>query len=162
MADSVRINGNIYSHGSMVIKVDGERFQGFTSITYADKRERTPVYGLGKHHAPRGRTRGKYTVENTKLVGPIDTMMKLRDALAAASFDGVSYGDYEFEIVVQFIEENSNQTPHTVVLESCVYVGTTASNEEGTDANTEEVEIQPLKIKRDNRYLFDATSDPAP
>jgi hypothetical protein len=162
MADSIRINGNVYSHGSMIVKVAGERFYGFTDIGYAQKRERTLVYGQGKHHAPRGKTRGKYTPEASKLGGPIDTMQAFRDALAALSESGESYGDAEFEVTVQFIEENSSQKPHTVVLERCHYVGDSASHTEGTDPSKEEVEILPEKIKKDGKYLFDAKSEASP
>ncbi len=157
MADQIRVNGNIYSWGSIVVKVDGERFHGFTSISYADKRERAKVYGLGKHQAARGRTRGKYTTEAVKLKGPLETTSALRKALAKQSPDGKSYGDYEFEIVVQYVEDLSNQEPHTDVLEECVYTGTNSAPEEGSDAVSEELECDTMKIKRNGMYLFDAS-----
>ena len=64
--DQVRINGNVYSWGSLTVKVGGERWYRLTSISYADKRERVKAYGQAKHQAPTGRSRGKYAVEPVK------------------------------------------------------------------------------------------------
>src|SRR5262245_32419230 len=101
MADQYRINGNALSWASITLRVGDEVLTGFTGLTYADKRERTFVYGMGKHHAPRARTRGKYSVEPVKLKGPKSTMHALRTKLASLSPDGNSYGDYEFHINAQ-------------------------------------------------------------
>lgn len=91
MSDEIRVNGNVHSWGSIILK-------------YGDARERAKVYGMGRHHAPRGRTRGKYTVEPVTLRGPKGTVQQLRALLAQQAPDGVSYGDVEFQIVVQYTE----------------------------------------------------------
>jgi hypothetical protein len=157
MSDKIRINGNVYSWGSITIKILGERYTGFQSITYADKRSRKKVKGGGKHQAPRGKTRGSYEAEDSKLKGPIESMQALRTALAKASPDGKSYGDIEFEIDVQFVEETSNQTPHLVQLISCHVAGFSSDNQEGEDEMTEECTISVTKILRDGLPLFDAS-----
>lgn len=157
MADKVRINGNVYSWGSIVIKILGERYTGFQSISYADKRTRKKVMGGGKHQAPRGKTRGKYEAEDSKLKGPIESMQALREALAKASPDAASYGDIEFEVDVQFVEETSNQTPHLVQLIGCHIAGFSSSNDEGEDEMAEECTISVTKILRDGLPMFDAS-----
>lgn len=152
MADDVRVNGNLHSWASITVKINEERFTGFTSVGYSDARERVKAYGIGRHHAPRGRSRGKYTVEQVTLGGQKDTMQALRKTLADAG-DGESYGDTVFQIVVQYVE--GDLPPITVELEDCVWTKNTTSDEEGPDALTEEIEIDCLRIRRDGLVLFD-------
>jgi len=155
MADQIRINGNIVSWGSITLRVDDEIFTGFTSLSYSDKRERTKQYGMGKHHAPRARTRGKYTVEPVKLKGPKSTMHALRTKLASLSPDGNSYGDYEFHINTQYIEDFEPEM--YVDIERCVYVGTSSSEEENPDPLQEEIEIDAMAIRRNGMTQFDGS-----
>lgn len=155
MADKVRIRGNVLSWGSIIVKVDGERFSGFTSLSYGDKRERTYQWGMGKHQAPRGRSRGKYTPEPVKLGGPKSTIADLRAALMARAADGISYGDVEFQIVAQYVE--SDETPVTVELERCVIVGNTSQEEESADPLKEEIEISCMKVIRNGGTLYDSS-----
>ena len=156
MSDQIRINDNIVSWGSITLRVDDEIFTGFKSLSYADKRERTKVYGMGRHHAPRARTRGKYTVEPVKLKGPKSSMHALRTKLASLSRDGNSYGDYEFHIQAQYIE---NFEPEMYVdIERCVYVGTSSSEEENPDELSEEIEIDAMAIRRNGMTLFDGSA----
>ncbi len=155
MADQLRVNGNQVSWGSCVLKLDGEPFTGFTSISFADKRERVKAYGMGRHQAPRGRSRGKYTVEPVKLTGWKSSVKILRDALAAQSQDGRSYGDVEFEIVLTYSE--ADEPPILVQLERCVWTGNSSSDEEGADPLKEEIEIDCMLIRRDGNTLFDSS-----
>lgn len=155
MADEIRVNGNILSWGSIKIKLDGVPYYGFTSVSYSDKRERVKAYGMGKHHAPRGRSRGKYTVEPAKLGGPKDSIQRLREALAAKSANGSSYGDVEFEVVIQYFERD--QIPITVQLERCVIVTNSSSEEESADPLKEEIELDVMKIYRNGLTLFDGS-----
>jgi hypothetical protein len=155
MADQIRVNGNICDWGSITLRIDDEVFTGFTSISYADKRERAKAYGLGKHHAPRARTRGKYSVEAVKLAGPKSTMHALRRKLASKSPDGNSYGDYEFHINTQYIEPGEPEM--YVDIERCVYVGTSSSEEESPDFLKEEIEIDAMSIRRNGMTLFDGS-----
>jgi hypothetical protein len=158
MSDRKRINGNIVSWGSIKATVDTEVYFGFMSITYADKRERVKVYGMGKSQAPRARTRGKYSTDPVKLKGPKSTMEALRKQLATSAGDPLgSYGDYEFPIVVQYIEDAGDDTTMTVEILGCVYVGTSSSEEENADPLLEEIEIDCMAIVRNGRTLFDAS-----
>jgi hypothetical protein len=156
MADAVRINGNQVSWGSIILKVGGERFHGFTSLAYGDKRERTYAWGMGKHQAPRARSRGKYTPDPVKLAGPKSSMQLLRQKLADLSEDGFSYGDVEFEITAQYSERD--EPPMTVEIERCVIVANSSQEEESADPLKEEIEISCMKIRRNGLVLFDESA----
>lgn len=151
MADQIRVNGNLLSWGSLIMKIDGEPFTGFTSIQYADKRERVLAYGMGRHHAPYGRSRGKYTPDPLKLTGWKSSIKLMRFALANKA--GGSYGDYEFQVVLQGVEEDDE--PFTVEFDRCVWVGNSASDEESADPLKEEIEISTMSIRRDTLTLYD-------
>lgn len=155
MADELRVNGNQLSWGSITVKLDGERFVGFTSISFADKRERVKAYGMQRHHAPRGRSRGKYTIDPVKLVGWTSSVNALREALAKRANDGKSYGDVEFQIVVQYFE--SEEAPLTVEIDRCVWSSNSTSNEESPDPLKEEIEIDAMLIRRNGLTLYDAS-----
>jgi hypothetical protein len=155
VADAIRVNGNGFSWGSIIVKVDGDRFYGFTSIGFGDKRERVKGYGMGRHQAPRSRSRGKYSTEPVKLGGPMASLQALRKALAARSSDGKSYGDVEFEVVVQYVD--TGETPMTVQIERCVLTANTTANEEGPDLLEDEVEADCMLIRRNGLTLFDAS-----
>lgn len=159
MADQVRINGNAHSWGSIIAKVDGERFYGFTSVAYGDKRERVKGYGMGRHQAPRSRSRGKYSTDPVKLGGPKSTIHALREKLAALAADGTSYGDVEFLLVVQYVEAgvSGGEVPMTVEIERCVITANSTSDEEGSDPLKDEVEIDCMLIRRNGLTLFDSS-----
>jgi hypothetical protein len=154
MADQVFVNGNQFSWGSIILKIDGERFTGFTGISFADKRERVKAYGMGRHHAPRGRSRGKYTVEPVKLTGWKGSVQAAREGLAKRASDGISYGDVEFEIVVQYIEFDERDI--TIEINRCVWTSNSSSDEESPDPLKEEVELDCMYIRRNDLVLFDA------
>lgn len=156
MADKLRVNGNIVSWGSVIVKINGERFHGFTSVSYNDKRERVKAYGMGKHQAPRGRSRGKYSTDPVKLAGPKSTFQAMRKALAALSSDGISYGDVEFQIVVQYVETDESES-QTVELEDAVWMSNGSNEEESPDPLKEECEFDIMKIRRNGLVLFDAS-----
>lgn len=160
MADPIRVNGNLYSWGSIVFKVDGERFTGFTSINYADKRERVHGYGMGRHHAPIGSSSGKYSPENVKVTGYKHAVQALRKALAAKAGDNKSYGNIRFPGVVQYIEPDEEEI--TVELDRLVWVANSAADEENPDPLKEDFELQPMLIRRNGLQLFDGTGDTQP
>lgn len=155
MADPIIVNNNQISWGSIVFKLDGERYTGFTAISYADKRERVKAYGMGRAHAPRGRSRGKYTVEPVKVTGWKNSVQIFRAALALKSPDGLSYGDVEFEGLVQYIEPS--ETEINVELNRLVWASNTSSDEENPDPLKEDVEFDAMFIRRNGMTLFTST-----
>jgi hypothetical protein len=155
MSDQLRVNGAIASWGHIVLKIEGERYYGFDQISYSDKRERVKGYGMGRHHAPRSRSLGKYITDSVKLRGPKRTIQAVREHLAALSPDRTSYGNVEFEIVCQYV--TNDEPPQTDELERCVYIGSTTSHEESPDPLKEEIEIDTMLIRRNGLTLFDVS-----
>lgn len=154
MANEVRINGNTLSWGSVICRVNGQPQNWPTSISYAEKRERGVVYGMGRHHAPRGRTSGKYSVENPKMKGPRSDVQGFLEYLAQLA-DGSSYGDARFDVVLQYVEEGQSVT---VEIEDCRIVGVSSSDDEGTEALQDEVEIQAMRLRRNGKSLYSTAS----
>lgn len=153
MSDLIMVNGNGLTWGSIVAKVAGDPVYGWTGITVSDKRERVKGWGLGRHQAPQRRSRGKYTPENIKLTGYRAAVADLRKRLQEAAPAGQSYGDVEFQIVLTYFE--TDELPLIVVAERCVWVGNSFSDEEGAELLKEEVEIDPMFIRRNGATLFD-------
>jgi hypothetical protein len=158
MSDALRINGNQYSWGSIAVRFGGDRYYGITSISYSDKRERVKAYGMARHQGPRGRSRGKYTPDNVKVTMWKSSAQELRAALAAASTSGESYGDVEFDIVVQYVEgDGNNENPITVEIEGCAWAANNTSEEEGPDPLKEELEFDCMRIRRNGLVLWDSS-----
>lgn len=158
MADQLRVNGNLTSWGHIIVRCGVEEWSGFDSISYADKRERVKAYGMGRHHAPRGRSQGKYTTDPVKLRGPKSTIEALRAYLASQSSNGRNYGDTEFQIIVQYsVGGASTEPPMQVELERCVITSDSTSHEESSDHLRDEIEIDTMLIRRNGRTLFDSS-----
>jgi hypothetical protein len=157
MSDQIRVNGNQVSWGSITCKVGGDLFTGFTGITFSDKRERVLAYGMGQHHAPRGRSRGKYTPEPVKITGWRSSIAALRAQLALLSLNQLSYGDVEFDVTCQYFEL-ADGPPLIVIAEHCVWTSNNAPDEESPDPLKEEIECLPMFIRRNGMTLFDSTS----
>lgn len=157
MPDQIRVNGNVLSWGSITLKLGEERFTGFTAISYGDGRERVKVYGMGRSHRPRGRTRGKYTTEPVVVTGYKTSLQAFRQALADRA-GGNSYGDVEFQIVVEYTE--ADETPITVEIEDCTWTKNTSSESESADPLLEDAEFDCILIRRNGLVLFDNAEEP--
>lgn len=153
MGDKIRIQGNQYDFASTSLKIDGEPFYGFTAISWAQKRERKKAYGAGKHAAPRGRSRGVYSAE-AKITMWRDSYTELCKALAAKAADATSFGDVEFPMVLQYVEDESNQDPVTVELLDVAIVGEDSSAEESGDPDKVEVALDVMRIKTNGLTLY--------
>lgn len=153
--DNFRVNGSIVSWPDVITKIDGKRVNGITGITYSDKRERVKAYGQGRHYKPRGRSRGKYNPENPKLTLHKDTAQKIRDYLAAKAEDGVSYGNVEFELSVQWVAD-SGDAMH-VQLQRCTIAGDNGAADENPDPNVDELELDTMGVIRNGKTLYDST-----
>ena len=163
MSDEIRINGNQLSWGSIKLRIDGEPYFGFNSLDYGDKLTRTKGYGMGLHHAPRGRSRGKYETDNVKIGGPKASFQILRAALAAKSASGTSYGNVEFEIIAQWTEPgvDGGDAGITVEIGRCTWTGDSSSDSESPDPSQETAEFDCMSIRRNGLVLFD-DSEPTP
>jgi hypothetical protein len=160
MSDALRINNAAYSWGSISLKVADEQFTGFTALKYGDKRTRTKLWGMGKHHAPRARSRGKYEPADGSLKGPKSTVQALREKLASLASDGVSYGEVEFQVVANYVEPD--ETPITVELLRCVISSQDSNEEENPDLLQEEIGLDYMAVKRNGLTLYDSSGGDAP
>jgi hypothetical protein len=153
MSDKKRINGSVYSWGSIILKIDSEEFSGIEEIKYSDKRERAYQWGTGRHQAPRGRSRGKYTPAGSMKVVR-GTLADLIEKLKRASTDGISIGDVVVQITIQYVE--FDETPYTVQLGDVVLVGLDATDTEGNEGLTDEIELMPMFVIRNGATLYDS------
>jgi hypothetical protein len=156
MSDQIRINGNLMSWGSIILKMaNGNTYTGITGVSYADKRERVKGWGQGRHHAPYGRSSGKYTPDPVKITVYKHVANAIRKDLAAQSPDGTSYGNTVFEIAIQYVE--FSLASGSVDIQQCVLVGNSSNEEENPDPLKEELEIDCMRIKRDGLTLYDVS-----
>ena len=155
MADTQRINGFVPSWGDIYVKVDSERYYGIGEIAYGDTRVRSKLYGMARHHAPRGRTSGKYEVDEATMKMDLLAAGALREALASKAADGKSYGSVIFEVVVQY--EDSQGNVRTDTLAECCITKMAVSHSEGPDALMEDVSMDVMSIDRDGLTLYDKT-----
>lgn len=161
MADKQRINGNQYDFGSVSLKIADEPIYGFTSLSWSQKRERAKGYGAGKDRTPKGQTGGRVTYEPLKIKVRRDTANEIKLLLAAAASDGQSYGNAAVPVVAQWVEDETNQLPHTVEFFDCTYQSESPSTEE--EGGADEIEIEFSYMKLDETIagkkvtLYDAT-----
>jgi hypothetical protein len=157
MADTTLINGDAHSWTSVRVKKGGQSWSGVTAINWSQKRERSMLYGAGKHGAPRGRTAGKYSVDAASMKMSKGSAAAFKKDLALLAQDRKSYGNVEFDITVQFI--NSGDQAVTVELQRCVITGTSSTNEEtSSDALIEEFTLSVMRVVEDGLTLYDATT----
>jgi hypothetical protein len=154
MSDSIRVNGNLLSWGSGGIKIASDRYFGIKEISFSEALEQTLIYGMGRHHAPRARTRGKYVPEVLKVVMEVNTVKTVQAALAAQAADSRSFATVEFEVFLEGVE--AEQT-YTAQFNRCKWQKTGASWSEGPDAWYQECEFNYFTVVQNGLTLFDAT-----
>lgn len=157
MSDQIRVNGNGYGWGSIVLKIGDERIYGITEISYGDKRERAKGYGAARHHAPILRSPGKYTTEPVVIKGYTHTIQNIRDMLAAQAPDEISYGNVESTIAVQYVEAGLGPQHHQI--ERCVISDDKQGMTEGPELGMAELQLDCMLIRRNGLTLFDSTQE---
>lgn len=146
-SDKVRVNGNLYDFGSTSLRIADEPIYGYTSVGWAQKRERQKGYGAGKDRLPQGRTSGKMVYENLKIKVRRDTSSAIKAILAARATDGQSYGDADDALIVfQYVEEESNQDPILIEFTDSAYVGESNVSEEEGGPDFVELEFDYQKL----------------
>ncbi len=153
MSDPITVNNNQLSWGSITFKCNGSIWTGFTSLQYSDKRERAKAYGMGRHHAPRGRSRGRYSAENVKVKGAKASVQLMREELAGFAPSGLSYGDVEFQGLLSYFESDEREI--NVEFHRLTWAANSAGDEESTEALVEEFELDCMYISRNGLVLFD-------
>jgi hypothetical protein len=145
-----RINGRFYSWASISIRINSTLITAIKSISYSDSRTPVKGYGAGRAHAPLGRTSGKYeTAPVTCSIEKVECQ-ELRKALADAA-GGKSFGETEFQIVVQY-DDNGKHITDT--LDRCVWTKNSTSADDGGDPLYEEVEFDCMSISWNGVNLF--------
>jgi hypothetical protein len=159
MSDSVRVNGNALSWASCGFKIDSDRYYGIKSISFDEALESVLVHGMGKHYAPRARTRGKYVPGVLKITAEVNTIKTVQQALAARAADQRSYGTVEFEVFLEAVEAEQTYTAEFL---RCRWAKNTASFEESPEAAYQEAELSVMQIIQNGLSLFDATEGNVP
>jgi hypothetical protein len=146
MADTVRVNGALYDQGSTELKIAGEPVYGYNAVAWSQKRTRVKGYSQGKDRAPKGRTRGKYEVENLKITVYRKTASEIKKLFASRASDGQSYGNPDdVPIVFQYIEDESNQAPVLVEFIDCA-VASDGGNSEEDGPDMVEMEFDYMRL----------------
>lgn len=153
MPDTPRVNNNQYGWGSLETEVAGQRLFGYTEISFKDTRNRSYTYGQNRSQKPRGRTSGKYDPGQVTLTGYASSISAFLKALANLSGTS-SFGNAPFEIIINAVEDGE-ETPMTVLIEDCRVTSVGESWSEGEDALMQDLEIQPMCIRRNGLVLFD-------
>ncbi len=135
------INGVRHSFASIVLKVDGQEFSGFKSITYARHRERGVGYGTNPD--PLFKTRGKNAYECE-----IEVYAAEFKAFMLEHF-GNGYGDKFFPIEVSYAE-NGFPTQTDRIVGNTVD-DSEGGGSEGTDPLTRKFKTSPIKIYFDGK-----------
>src|SRR5262249_42403636 len=127
-----------------VAKVDNDEFFGFTAVDYEEKLERAFARGMGKDGAPRGMTRGLYSVEGSSIKMYKSSALSLMERLAPKSSGGQSYRQTAFFFSLQYVEDDISSTEE---LYGCRIAGRKASVSQSADALVDEIPITVLYAK---------------
>lgn len=150
MGDILRVNNNLVSWSSYILGLNGLRYSGLTEISYGDKLEVTPGYGMSRSHSPIGRTSGKYVVEPLKMKVFQHVAKEIRDDLIRISPDR-TLSTPQIPITLQYYEYGLEA--HMVYFEGARFVSETDSISESADAPMVDIEWSILKIWRDGVTL---------
>lgn len=154
MSDNARINGVQISWSSVKLKIEGVPYFGITGIEYGDAVEQAYAYGIGRHHAPRGKTAGKYTPDPLVLTVWKSTGAAIREDIHTRAA-GRGLARVPSTIIIQYIEGSDDVI--TIEASQCTLVKVEESAEEGTDALSEKLTFMPMRILRDGVAMYDTT-----
>ena len=153
-SDDLRVNGNLIGWGSHILRIDGERWYGVTSVGWEQSRERTFGWGMNRAHAPISRTPGKYVPGALKMTLYKHTASALRESLATLADDGTSYGNVSVPIFLQYAEGDNTTT---VEFDDACVTKESGDDEENPDPTKETWEWSVTRILNDGLTLFDAS-----
>ena len=142
--DVFRRNGYELSWASASAKIENDEFFGFTGVDYEEKLERAFARGLGKDGAPRGVTRGQYSVEGSSIKMYKSSALALIEKLAQKSKNGKSYGSVPFYFTLQYVEDEISITEE---LFGCQISGRKVSTSQGSDGLIDEIPITVIYAK---------------
>ena len=155
MGDKKRINGMAFSKNSATAKVDGEIFEGFSTMEFGDKIESPFLFGAAKHGGPRGATVGRYTPDPLVIGWHQDTAKDVRTKLAGRATDGSSIGTVRVLITLTLDEPTLGVG--FFEFESCRLIEIGNSLEDSAEGTIEKHTYQVMRIRRDGQTLYDAS-----
>ena len=158
MAGPVLGNGKQYSWGSGILGLaQGQiEIEGYSEITWSQKRTRSKGRGQGRHQAPQVRSNGEYECDNVKIKMRVDHADAVRAGMAAMSNTGTSYGNARIPITYQLVEEEGIST---LQFFDCAIANESGTYSTGPDGLLEEVEFDVMAARKNGLALFD-DSDP--
>lgn len=159
--DFVSIRGDIYSHKSVLARLDNEELDGqMVSADWEQKRDRKLVEGGNRTGVALGMTGGAYKPEPLALT--VLRAMALSVKAYLAQKDGSSsYGAAEFTFQIQLVEKNDDVI--TTTFRNCRIVGDKNGSKVGPDELTTDMTILYKSIVENvngvDLILFDAEDD---
>lgn len=154
MPDAIRVNDVGYSYGSLAFRLDGERYYGFTAISFGEKREFGVGYSMARHTAPTIRSSGMYSVELVKVTGWKHSVLALQKAIAAKS-GGSSYGNYPFQGLLQYLEGDLEEI--TYEFDRLKWSSNAVSHDVSPDPLKQDFELHCMFIRKNGLTLFDSS-----
>jgi hypothetical protein len=154
MSDQIRVNGNLVGWSSCILKIDGEKVVGVTSINWDESLESTMGYGMGRSHAPIAQTPGKYVPGALKIRLWSHTAIAWRKKLAAKARDKRSFGTVYVPV---FFQVDEGEIVSTVEFRRCRVSKVTPGVEEGAEGMVEEWEFTNQGIITDDTTLYDSS-----
>lgn len=145
----ILINGVGYSFASVKLTITcedtGQTLDlsdgGYSSVNFSRERERG--FGQGPHPDPQFKTRG-----SNKYSASIKFYLATLNYLVQETLGGAGYGDRFFTANLQYLENGLD--PVTIDIRSCTLDSDKVDNSKGTDATEVDVNLNPLKILRNN------------
>ena len=110
MAEILRVGGRQYGWNSCLARVDGQLWQGFTSVDWGEKMDVETVYSQTQDGVPLGDTGGQYSVETFTFKMITEYWEQLKLYLSTApGFNGErgapgSYGETKFHFQLSIFE----------------------------------------------------------
>ena len=155
MADDVRVAGRLYSFASVQLKINDKIYYGYHEIDWDEERARGKKRGSGRSQVPRGKTAGQYNPGTLKITFDADSVLALITDLASLASDGKSYGNAEFPVVVQRVEDGRD--PVTDEFGEVTVSKITGKETESEEPDTQDVEFDFNWHKTNGMSLFDNT-----
>lgn len=142
------INGVAFEGSSVQVKILKSYYRGIQSITYGDALEPGYVYELGSVE-PIAMTVGQYKPDDIA----IEILRERADAIRLAlASNGLPWGRFPFAITVHYDEPGN--TPVTDVIYGSRVTKAANDAKAGPDALMEKWTVKPMKLKRNNLYLY--------
>lgn len=161
MADinTVNIQGKLVSSSHSRLIIDGDRFTGFTSISWDEKREDVLGYAATPDAAPIGYSDGQYTPGELKIKGPVHAINQLRAWWAAKAADGRSYGMVIIPSATLEWDLGEGMPEQSAEWIDIRWQSNSNTNERNNDPKEEEIALKFRLCKRNGMTLYNSSEE---